>query len=385
MKSVDIAQPRDPFTSLPVEITEDVLVASEARGVARLSQCSKQLYNIVNRLGDNHIWRSLFLDLFDDPRNSAFAVADSMHEFDWKVEFQRRVKAWNVIRSTERNDVWESSMKGPHAGWAHEVIGAYDVCANIIKDIAPASTEAETSRNVEWLQSILMSNLDFLWPPLPNEDSYSEEFESSFLTPATDKTISLFLNNSPSRARLRAHVGVTPSEIAQIPFDNTRLVARAYVYDLRNYKPETFYGPWRIDDANPGSITANWVHVSHLMTVIMGNVDEYRGHLGNMEIDPPTGLENARAYSAPGWAKRPDGDWAGVAGTWRRIVCFMDYNDLDGRLAVCRYTEPMLIHRILRLQCTLMIFSFQAIRPYARQCSGVIIITFSQMVYPYLR
>jgi len=38
------------------------------------------------------------------------------------------------------------------------------------------------------------------------------------------------------------------------------------------------------------------------------------------------GLQAIRAYSAPGAA--PGLDWAGVEGTWRRYVCFMDYRDL---------------------------------------------------------
>lgn len=345
------AQSKDPFFSLPVEITEDVLIASEPQGVARLSQCSKHLYNIVNRTEDNHIWRSLFLNIFDHPQNALYSSrSNTSPGIRWKAELKRRIQAQNIIRSTteQPNDTWGPGMRSRYKWWASEVIDAYDICAEIIREATPAVSTHYTSvastsssvvekstesNNIEWMDLLLRTNPNFLWPPAAplRQSSLGDLVEPvPPKVPEPDNSLGQYFTNSPSRARLRAHFGVSSFETACTPFDSTRLVARMYVYDLRNYRPETLYGPWSVDEAKPGSVTANWIHINHILTVIVGNLDEYRSHIEIKEIDPPTGLEHTRSHSAPGWEKRAERDWAGVEGTWKRIICFMDYTDLDG-------------------------------------------------------
>jgi hypothetical protein len=126
----------------------------------------------------------------------------------------------------------------------------------------------------------------------------------------------------------------------------------------------------------------NWVHVEAMVNVIALNLRDLPDLWRHNR--PPTGFEAVRAYSAPGTARlappevavadakrekegegeegegtalgkgkgkgkgkgswefdsgverlgrderdRPR-DWAGVAGRWKRFVCFMDYRDLYG-------------------------------------------------------
>jgi len=46
------------------------------------------------------------------------------------------------------------------------------------------------------------------------------------------------------------------------------------------------------------------------------------------DLAAPSGYEKTAPYSAPGWNNRASGDWAGVEGTWKRVISFMDYRDL---------------------------------------------------------
>ncbi|KAE9395927.1 hypothetical protein BT96DRAFT_1042571 [Gymnopus androsaceus JB14] len=133
------------------------------------------------------------------------------------------------------------------------------------------------------------------------------------------------LNTSPLQTEiqlhslLRAHISLTHEihgdEETENALSARRIQSRCFVYDIRNYKPINQWGPF-LDD---GSV--NWLHIEHLANVVLINLRELPP-LWATTI-PPLGLENTRAYSAPG--PHCDTDWAGVEGTWRRYVCFMDY------------------------------------------------------------
>jgi hypothetical protein len=50
----------------------------------------------------------------------------------------------------------------------------------------------------------------------------------------------------------------------------------------------------------------------------------------------PLTLDQSRPLTAPRSLQAPDHDWAGVTGTWRRSVSFMDYRDLMVRGTISR-------------------------------------------------
>jgi len=99
-----------------------------------------------------------------------------------------------------------------------------------------------------------------------------------------------------------------------------RTRSRCLVYDIRNYRRETHYGPF----LRGGQV--NWVHAETIVNVIQMNLME----LPDVWVDtrPPVGLEATRTYSVTGAVDRAPGDWACVEGTWRRFVCFLDYRDI---------------------------------------------------------
>lgn len=63
---------RPAFSNLPHELVEEILIAcvanNDVASVAAVAATSHRLYSIVYHTTDHHLWRSLFLTLFDDPR-----------------------------------------------------------------------------------------------------------------------------------------------------------------------------------------------------------------------------------------------------------------------------------------------------------------------------
>lgn len=61
------------ITSLPSELVEDVLVSCAANrhpvSIAALAQTCRQFRTLIYDTADSHLWRSLFLTTFDDPRH----------------------------------------------------------------------------------------------------------------------------------------------------------------------------------------------------------------------------------------------------------------------------------------------------------------------------
>ena len=104
-----------------------------------------------------------------------------------------------------------------------------------------------------------------------------------------------------------------------------RRVSRAYVYDMRRYRPATLWGPFRTDARDGRTVVVSWEHVEHVLNVVGLKLREIQLASLGFYKRPLFQLDALRAYSAVGAAQRDPRDWAGVAGKWRRFVCFMDY------------------------------------------------------------
>jgi hypothetical protein len=131
--------------------------------------------------------------------------------------------------------------------------------------------------------------------------------------------------------------------------------ARARVYDLRRYNTNTEWGPF-MDD---GSGRVDWEKVETIMIVLAYNLKAFKartcphfdfiwkGHFHGCAPNSYVSLpqsEDPHPASGPNFlAFMPSdlaplytqpalpldaGDPYGVTGTWRRVVCFLDYTDL---------------------------------------------------------
>ncbi|GAW01401.1 f-box domain-containing protein [Lentinula edodes] len=216
----------------------------------------------------------------------------SAEPFNWKDVLQRRTEAELIARRAQNVE-------------SHERRRALETFVTAALQALPAIKNSEEkeqpSSNLQWLDRVLRET-HMLSQPILQTDSDSE-------------TIQL-------RSRLRAYVSLThdPSDEEE----STKVVAarriesRCFVYDIRNYKPITHWGPFLANGF------VNWQHIEHLGNVVLTNLRELPGSWATTV--PSLGLENTQAFSAPGPCS--DIDWAGVEGTWRRYVCFMDYRDL---------------------------------------------------------
>lgn len=67
---MDVAQAS--FSTLPDEVVEEILIncaaGNDAASIAAVAATCRRLRSIIYESTDHHLWRSLFLVLFDDPR-----------------------------------------------------------------------------------------------------------------------------------------------------------------------------------------------------------------------------------------------------------------------------------------------------------------------------
>ena len=117
--------------------------------------------------------------------------------------------------------------------------------------------------------------------------------------------------------------------------------ARARVYDLRRYTDNTFWGPF-MDD---GSGNPDWEKLQAIMVDLYFNLADHPRRTSRRDST----LGSTEIFSRPFFGLGPDSyqslaldgkiaprltpeldlqDPYGVTGTWMRMVCFLDYNDL---------------------------------------------------------
>ncbi|KAJ7630586.1 hypothetical protein FB45DRAFT_915944 [Roridomyces roridus] len=262
---------------LPHELLEFILLFCHPRDIAHFAMTCRSAETLVYGSVDLYFWRQLFLNYFDDPRLQLPHPVDGA--FDWKGQLIRRMKAERVVfTGGDRQSALETLL-------------------SIAGEALPSSIVIQRSRNVDWLHHVLSTSAVLDASFAPNEARFGD--------------------------RLKAYMGLsltpdTEDNLEQLR--TTRTHSRCAVYDLRNYHRGNRWGPYMTD----GSI--NWSRVEQLINVVETNLREQQIEHPSIPFPrPPVGLQAIRPHSAPG--DFSGADWAGVEGTWRRYVCFMDYRD----------------------------------------------------------
>ncbi|PIL30925.1 hypothetical protein GSI_07094 [Ganoderma sinense ZZ0214-1] len=133
------------------------------------------------------------------------------------------------------------------------------------------------------------------------------------------------------RSRLRACVALAHESSfdgdSRARMERLRRASRTFVYDMRKYRRETLWGPFRTAD-DERTVLVDWEHVEHILNVVGLKLREVPLASLGFYKKPLFQLDALRANSMVGVRDLPKGDWAGVTGRWRRFVCFMDYRDL---------------------------------------------------------
>ncbi|KAK0456391.1 hypothetical protein EV421DRAFT_1752147 [Armillaria borealis] len=269
---------------IPPEIIQHILAFCHPLDVSAFSRTCRAAYDVVYSPNDQYLWRELIIHHFDDPRKSLRCTTSSIPlRYDWKMELQRRMISSSIVLNAR--GISDDQLRF-----------ALETFISIIDDVSPMSQiQAVPSNGLRWLGCLLhQSQILYRQPPQELKQLVAR-LSVYFLFSDADEDEEYAL--------------ISPGQ---------RTESRCFAYDLRNYNMGNNWGPYLRD----GSV--NWLHVQHLMTVIWANLADLPERWKN--VRPSVGLEATRAFSAPDIASQRD--WAGVEGTWRRYVCFMDYRDL---------------------------------------------------------
>ncbi|KAF9817460.1 hypothetical protein IEO21_03417 [Rhodonia placenta] len=280
--------------SLPPELVERILLFCHPCDVAKFTETCKAAYSLVYKAEDQYLWRELFLAWpFDDLRKAPqpLLARKPVTEHDWRTALQRRVEAGDLIL---RKDVFS----GP------QLLRALEALVSVVETALPLSDspDSDESANLQWLETLL----------------HHIAFDAAALVP-TERQL---------YARLMTYHALSYESDVRSPILRKRLnerrrQSRCFVYDLRKYREETLWGPYRRNEK--GELVADWEHVQHVVNVVALKLCELPGMALRLYCKPRSGPAATQAFSAPFAHDREPHDWAGVAGTWRRFVCFMDY------------------------------------------------------------
>jgi hypothetical protein len=280
-----MANPTARIFHIPDEVTEGALMLLHPVDVAKFSQTCHSAHALVYSVSDQYLWRELFLLYpFDDPRPTFIPqCTNNSAPFNWKVELQKRVRAELVAFSKEQT--------------LDEQQFALETIVSVIWSAAPVqnSSEPQLSDSLNWVARICR--------------------DSSILDVARNERNDQFIGRIQTYL-LRSLDGAK-YEVTRERLDALRTKSQWYAYNMSRYHHENDHGPYLVG----GEI--DWVQIEALSNVIRMNLTELCGIW--VDTRPPVGLEATRAYSVIDAAHRTTADWACVEGTWRRIVCFMDY------------------------------------------------------------
>ncbi|TFK93045.1 hypothetical protein K466DRAFT_479472 [Polyporus arcularius HHB13444] len=371
------------FLSLPAEVIERILTFSDPRDVSGYAQTCRYARKLVYEAEDQYLWRELYLGRpFDDLRrgiatpkgriaapslSGTFDLSDPKEDAQWRPELQRRVRAELIASSGTRDaDLLQAAYEAFLSAIDTAIPVPMDGAVRELQEEAAAgkedrdspSTPAALSRseNIRWVDRVLRKTrlLDVLpvytgaivnIPSLEQlnadgsvspseydlEDARADPDGIDIPYPEVCWVPARFLQAQQMRARLRACVALSHESSFEIEsrvrMAKLRKASRAFVYDMRKYQLSTLWGPYRTSE-DGRTVLVNWEHVEHILNVVGLKLREIPiSSLGYFK-KPLFQMDALRAYTAVGAAQRAEDDWAGVSGTWRRFVCFMDYRDL---------------------------------------------------------
>lgn len=260
------------------------------------AQTSRNARRLIYLSDDQYFWRELFLSKpFDDLRKatpSLTAQTPSMQP-DWKGELQRRVAAEHILAG---------GLTGP------PLRDALETLLSAVETALPLSDgpDMEHSENLRWLEGLLR-HVTFDSDAMSSDERQLLGRLMTYYALTYDSPADPTEENAAVRKRL----------------NEVRRTSRCFVYDLRRYKEDTLWGPFVRGEK--GELRTNWVHMEHVVNVVALKLRELPVLALRLYSKPRAGLSATQAYSAPFAHDRKPHDWAGVTGTWRRFVCFMDY------------------------------------------------------------
>lgn len=278
---------------LPREIIEEILIHCDPCDVAQVAQTCWGLYSIICCADDSTLWRELYLaQPLDDPRMTvSHDGCPKARPIDWKMELQRIMRAGIVVNSSNPFDLLRP-------GELHAVLGTL---LDVVCNAAPKRTEEsdEVSANLLWVAAM---------------------FRKGFLDriKQTDGAI-VSAEERQHIAQLHTYYGITHADARP----QSLVQSRAYVYSMRNYCPDSKYGPF----TEKGVV--NWVHMQALHHVMSMHLISLKEDEDFDFIIFPMSLPYTQTVVPEDL--NDEEDWAGLTGSWVVSFCFCDHRDLMGK------------------------------------------------------
>jgi len=206
-----------------LEVVEHTLSLTNLKTLSNVSQTSHALNTYIRN--NVSLWKSFFAKFFDLPEERHQSIS-------WRSKLQSHIQAKHTILG----------FFSAHVPPVEELRNALEVLIQTARSAPPGHGR---SKNVVWLNGILTDPV--LWP-------------SNF--PLTSS-----LPRLNQHFQLQSALQVLNCDDVGSPGD--RLEARAFVWDMRNYRRSSHFGPFvpRSSEIEPFQI--NYIHVRYLINVLV--------------------------------------------------------------------------------------------------------------------
>ncbi|KIV98668.1 uncharacterized protein PV09_09549 [Verruconis gallopava] len=286
--------------------------------------------------GNKLLWKDMYLQNFDEP--------PAWTEVDWELRLKDITHLQNILMS-ENEDVKRRNLRL--------------VVQSIVDLLHHANKIQAQSRNIRFLQEQFENPLNrnvFL----SSSGLYGYAADGTKRAGTEEQRAAPTAAERQLSAKLHAYFGTSYEIFGRTRSTAAHPYARSKVYDLRNYNNRNSWGPY-LDDL---SFRPDWEKIESIMIDLgfnmrnfIDSLDHGKGGDGDMYGTPffgitPQSYVPIQEFVCPGVkALVESGSWKarnrqvkvmtqqpsipleardpyGVSGTWRRIVCFLDYNDL---------------------------------------------------------
>lgn len=328
------------LVAVPDEILHDIFTYLHPLDLSVLSYTCRRFHSYIH---NNHLlWKEIFLIHFDSPREKQLAQIQA--EEYWANEVQRRIQLQKLLQSS-------------NVAAKHDAINfAGSTIVSLLSQAAP--------------QHCFSSNFQFLKEYFCDPATY-EQNANVFLFSSSLYEDAGSMENIPAEtedgrqlsAQMHSLFGVSREATGRTRSQSSHCYARSRVYDLRRYNAAlNKWGPFKHD----GRCDVDWEKIEAIMIVLCHNMQQLSirsNGLVSMVWDQPFEGAVADSYvprekrnifeeflemrgpAEPRLEPQPDPpldamDPYAVTGTWRRVVCFLDYSDFYAFNFANRHGNP---------------------------------------------
>ncbi|KAK1466040.1 F-box domain-containing protein [Colletotrichum melonis] len=312
---------------LPAEILHHIFSGLEPRDLGRLPRTCRFLHSYVK--GNQKLCKDVYLNALDTPKQTGL---------DWERELHDFVRLGLVCAGDSFNEKSRDLL--PFVS---------DVVNRLLQHASPTGeTQNDTGTHAVSRNAAALANFfrdeparvaflcrshifdrargDVARPTSSRRrQSSSSSASSSSSSRLADPTADDIHQQS---AKLHCLYGRPIFNFGRTRSSRVYPYAACKVYDMRQYTTRTKWGPFRDDDSG----RVDWEKMEAIMIVLGSNIRSQRltaKVFSNLWEKPFAGSWSGSYVPSPGRGIRDLDleDPYGVAGTWLRVVCFIDYND----------------------------------------------------------